>query len=734
VVSGVPIGTFCLVAGEVDRRLAGPSLECVDMDPAATEVLGDPALRALVDRLIPADDHPSGWQNGVGAFLAGVLDTDLRGRADVVRAGLAALDARARARGGGGFADLSAGAQDEVITDLLGGGTEAAVALGQLVRLTAQGYYGDPGNGGNPDRASWAMVGYRELPPGVRWPEPRAEPPPTVGWPAVRGHYDAIVVGAGAGGGVAACVLAEAGHRVLLVERGPWLSAADLRPDHLRNQRTVAGYSGEYDPPAGPPTAGNPRVFGGSRGEVVVWPTDFRWGNNAMTVGGGTRVFGAQAWRFCPEDFRMATEYGRPAGGSLADWPISYEDLAPFYDRAEWELGVSGDPAGNVHAGPRIRGYPMPPLPLNGTAEPLLRGARALGLSTSPVPMLINSVPYNGRGGCLNCGACVGFGCPGGFKNGTHNTVIPRAVATGRCDLLAGARVERVVTDGRGRVTGVALATLAGDIVRREVTAGRVFVAAGAIESARLLLNSASAREPGGLGNNADQVGRHLQAHVYAGALAVLDEPAQDCVGPGPCVSTNDFRHHNEGIVGGGMLANDFVMPPLLAWNVLAAQGVFPTWGLAGKEAMRTLYRRLVSIGGPIQEVPNPDARVTVDPGVRDQFGLPVARLSGRIHPEDRRTAAFLAARSVDWLNASGVRRVLPFVGVPEGPSAGQHQAGTCRMGTDPATSVTDPWGRVWGHDNLYVVDGSLHVTNGGVNPVLTILAMAYRIADAAGS
>jgi choline dehydrogenase-like flavoprotein len=716
------------------------------MDPAGADVLRDPALRALVDRLIPADGHPSGWQNGVGDFLAGILVADLRDRADAIRAGLAGLDARARACGGGGFAGLATGAQDEVIKDLLAGGGEAAAFLGLMIRLAAQGYYGDPGNGGNPDRASWDMVGYRELPPGARWPEPATESaaesvaesaaePATVGWSAVRDAYDAVVVGAGAGGGVTACVLAEAGHRVLLVERGPWLSTADLRPDHLRNQRTVAGYSGEYDAPAGPPTAGNPRVFDGPRGEVVVWPTDFRWGNNAMTVGGGTRVFGAQAWRFCPEDFRMATEYGTPAGGSLADWPISYEDLAPFYDRAEWELGVSGDPTGNIHAGPRTRGYPMPPLPLNGTAVPLLRGARALGLSTSPVPMLINSVPYNGRGGCLNCGACVGFGCPGGFKNGTHNTVIPRAVATGRCDLLAGARVERVVTDGGGRVTGVALAAeVDGDIVRREVTAGRVFVAAGAIESARLLLNSASAREPGGLGNNADQVGRHLQAHVYVGALAILDEPAQDCIGPGPCVSTNDFRHHNDGVVGGGMLANDFVMPPLLAWNVLAAQRSFPTWGLAGKQTMRTHYRRLVSVSGPIQEVPNPDARVTVDPGVRDRFGLPVARLSGRIHPEDRRTAAFLGARAVEWLDATGVERVLPFVGMPEGPSAGQHQAGTCRMGADPATSVTDPWGRVWGHENLYLVDGSLHVTNGGVNPVLTILAMAYRIADAAAA
>jgi choline dehydrogenase-like flavoprotein len=197
-------------------------------------------------------------------------------------------------------------------------------------------------------------------------------------------------------------------------------------------------------------------------------------------VGGGTRVFGAQAWRFCPEDFRMASTYGIPDGSSLADWPISYEDLEPDYDRAEWELGVSGDPAGNAYAGPRRRGYPMPPLPPNGTAAPLRQGAAMLGLATSPVPFLINSMPYNGRGACLRCGACVGFGCPGEFKTDTRNTVIPRAVATSRCDVLTETQAERVITDADGRVIGVALvAEAAGETMRRQVNADQVLLGSG---------------------------------------------------------------------------------------------------------------------------------------------------------------------------------------------------------------------------------------------------------------
>jgi choline dehydrogenase-like flavoprotein len=698
-------------------------------DPISTET-----LRALVERIVPADDHPSGWQAGVGDFLQRIVERDLADRAVLIRAGLDLLDAEARARHHDTpFADLPEPAQDALITDLLAGNSTqhwdpapADEFLRMIIRLSVHGYYGDPDNGGNRDAVSWDMVGYRALSDHATWPEHQRAPTPTIAWRDAQDDYDAVVVGAGAGGGVAACVLAEAGMRVLLVERGRWLASDDLRPDHLRSHRLPLGYSSTIEPPA----AWNPRVFVGSAGETVVWPTDMRWHKNAITVGGGTRVYGAQAWRFCPEDFRMASTYGIPDGSSLADWPISYEDLEPDYDRAEWELGVSGDPSGNAYAGPRRRGYPMPPLPPNGTAAPLREGSARLGVSTSPVPLLINSMPYNGRGACIQCGACVGFGCPGEFKNDTRNTVIPRAVATGRCDVLTETQAERVITDAQGRVTGVALAgEVAGETMRREISADQVLLGAGAIETARLLLNSPSEREHHGLGNNHDLVGRNLQGHVYAGGLAVFEEPVQNCAGPGPSIATNDYRHHNDGVVGGAMIANDFVPMPLFVYTQASMLGLIPSWGAASKQAMRHLYSRLVLMMGPVHEVPNPESRVTLDPVVRDHFGMPVARLSGALHPEDHKTAAFVSDRVVAWAEASGATRVVRVVLAPaEGPSAGQHQAGTCRMGNDPAMSVTDAWGRVWGHDNLHIVDGSLHVTNGGVNPVLTILALAYRV------
>jgi choline dehydrogenase-like flavoprotein len=567
------------------------------------------------------------------------------------------------------------------------------------------------------------MVGYDagpKRPPGA---EVVHVGPATTSFAAVADDYDVVVVGAGAGGGVAAGVLAEAGARVLLVDRGRLLAYDDIERDHLRNHRLpIRGHS------TGPEPEGNPRVVvnGEGRERVVAAPHLPDWHNNAMTVGGGTRVYQGMAWRFLPDDFRLASRYGVPEGSSLADWPISYDDLEPHYERAEWELGVAGDGGAHRVRGHRRRGYPMPPLPWNPEAEVLSRGARALGIDVGPVPVLINAVPRDGRARCVQCGECVGFPCPSDAKNGTFNTVIPRAVATGRCDLVPGCRALRVGTDGRGRVDGVVLLDVATG-ARRRVRTGHVVVAAGAIESARLLLASRSPHHPTGLGNGTDQVGRHLQGHLYAGAFGLFDEPVQDGRGPGVRIATCDFNHGPGGRVGGGVLHNEVVKLPILHWY-WALPPEAPRWGLDGKAAMRHHFRRTAHLFGPVQEVPNPEERVTLDEVVSDAAGLPVARLSGRLHPENLRAAADHEARARAWMEASGATRVWSLP-VDDGLTAGQHQAGTCRMGDDPATSVTDPRGRVHGHDNLWVMDASVHVTNGGFNPVLTILALAYRSA-----
>ncbi len=540
-------------------------------------------------------------------------------------------------------------------------------------------------------------------------------------------RYDVVVIGSGAGGGTAAGVLAESGRTVLVVEAGDWPETDVLAAGQLRNPRAEWGLP--MPTRSDDPADRRLLVSDGRRDEVS--PVEGGWGANATTAGGGTRVYGAQAWRFAPTDFAMAGSYGVPAGSALADWPISYADLEPYYSRAEWEIGVCGD-VGGAHAGPRSRAFPMPPLPTGPTTELLSTAARRLGLGTMAVPLAVNSGPYLGRPGCARCRLCVGFGCPVEAKNGSQNTMLPRAFATGRCVIALRTRALRIETDRSGRAVGVQLAGGTGQgIWRRSVAAGEIVVAAGAVESARLLLNSASATNPDGLGNATDQVGRQLQGHLYGGAFGVFAEPVDDLLGPGPSVATGDFRHGNPDLIGGGILANEFTLTPANLYKNAADVGLVPRWGEASKRGIRSLHRRLLRVMGPVQEVTSADSRVRVDTSAVDRFGAPVAVLSGGLHAEDVRSRAFLADRAADWLRAAGAEQVVVLAGTPgPGPSRGQHQAGTCRMGEDPARSVVDPVGRVWGHDNVRVADGSVHVTNGGVNPVLTIFANALRIAE----
>jgi choline dehydrogenase-like flavoprotein len=533
-------------------------------------------------------------------------------------------------------------------------------------------------------------------------------------------RYDAVVVGAGAGGGIAAAVLALAGKKVLLLERGRKIDFTSSGRDHLRNHRLA-----QYGHNTGPDLEGNPRVFVDPDGiERTVRPHEGGYNNIASGIGSGTVVYGGMAWRFHPLDFRMASTYGVPTGSSLADWPIGYDDLAPFYERAEWEIGVSGGPAAPEM--PERRPYPMPPMPATKKGTLLKAAAESLGWGTQAVPLLANSVARDGRLPCNHCQHCVGFACPTDAKNGTHNTVIKRAIESGNCDLHTNCTVSRITTDSAGKVTGVTF--FGSDGVERQVSAHVVVLAASAIETARLLLLSTSSAHPNGIGNRFGQVGRHLQGHVYTGATAMMDEKVYDGIGPGPTVATLKFNHGNPGIVGGGMLCDEFVYLPL-SFLKNERPPYVPSWGKAHKDWMRKAYTHTISVRGPIHEIPNAASRVTIDRAVTDRYGLPVARLSGTTHRESLRISEFMRRRAEEWLRAAGATEIWSG-SASQWLSAGQHQAGTCRMGTEPESSVVDERCRVHGHDNLFIADGSVNVTNGGFNPVLTIMALSFRTAD----
>ncbi len=216
-----------------------------------------------------------------------------------------------------------------------------------------------------------------------------------------------------------------------------------------------------------------------------------------MALGGGTRVWQGMSWRFLAEDFRMASTYGVPEHSTLVDWPFSYDELDPYYERVEWELGVAGDShLSAATRAPRTTALPMPVLRDNGLRKPYSDAAARLGWHPSPIPTAINSVPRDGRGACVGCPQCVGHSCPVDAKNGTHNTVIPKALATGNCDLLMSTQVVEILHDGRGNAAGVrAMHEVAGKVRELTVRACRVVVAAGAMETPRLLLASGIGNE-----------------------------------------------------------------------------------------------------------------------------------------------------------------------------------------------------------------------------------------------
>ena len=622
-------------------------------------------LRVAIDAVVPADDFPSASQAGGLRFWSRVTETERPEWADRVIAVLDLLDRRS----GGRFADLDVGARGAVLDGLVN--DPDFVWFAQLVNA---GFYADPGNGGNNDAASWRMLGWSPAPAGG-WPVEDVWVPdrgPMIRRDQVGARYDAVVVGSGAGGGVAAWALAWSGRSVLLVERGDYPDTAYLARDHLRNARTDSG----LDHRTLRSSAENPRTLLLGADPLVLPAWDPRYGSNADTFGGGTRVYGAQAWRFMPDDFAMASRYGIPDGSALADWPIGYDEMEPFYTQAEYEIGVCGSAEPHAGSTRRSRPYPMAPMPLTVPARRLLAGAEAIGLTTVPVPLAINSMPYDGRAGCARCRQCVGFSCPIEAKNGSHNTVLARAGATGNLSVLLGTRAERIVTDAAGQVTGVDLVgDVGGSRWRRSVAAEDVVVAAGAVESARLLLASASDREPDGLGNTHDQVGRHLQGHLYGGAIGIFDDVVNDLVGPGPSISTHDFRHGNDGLVGGGMIANEFVPTPVSTFGYLRHADLIGLHGLAAKQGLRRLLPRMQRVVGPVQEVTSADSRVRLDPLVTDSLGIPVARLSGRLHPNDLAVQHMLGERAADWLRAAGATTAIAYGSRPGEPRAEQWPA-----------------------------------------------------------
>jgi len=527
-------------------------------------------------------------------------------------------------------------------------------------------------------------------------------------------EVDFAIVGAGAAGGVMARELARNGFRVVVLEQGPYLREKDFKHDELA---IYQGHQLTNDP------ALSPQTFRKSASEKAKRRDFLGYGR---VVGGGTVHFTANYWRFHEVDFEERTRIGPVAGTGFDDWPIRYADLEPYYTKVEWEIGVSGQAGANPFDPPRSRPYPMPPLPIKPSGVLAEVAARKLGWHAAPAPMAVLSRPYRGRPACQHCGFCEAFGCEWQAKSSTLATMIPEAERTGRCAIRPNSYVRRVQTDARGVVTGVVYF----DADKREILqrAKAVVLCANGAETPRLLFMSASNQFPNGLANSSGVVGKHLMFNGGAFVGGLFDHEVNGHKSVQVSRYIQDFYRLDpkHGIVGGGGLDTRFDWYPI----TFAMDGLphdAPRWGAEYKRMLREYYTRSMYVLAHTTQLPLESNSITLDPELKDAWGLPAIRTTFAEHPNDLKLYQFFLDRATELLEAAGAKETWPF-GL-EAPYA-VHLLGTCRMGNDPTTSVVDRFHRAHDVPNLFIVDGSSFVTSGTGQPTQTIQALAFRAAD----
>jgi choline dehydrogenase-like flavoprotein len=365
----------------------------------------------------------------------------------------------------------------------------------------------------------------------------------------------------------------------------------------------------------------------------------------------------------------------------------------------------------------------------------LVPAARRLGWTPFHPPVAILSRPYRGRMACVHCPYCNGFGCEVGAKSSTLVSVIAEALATGNCRLLPDAFVREITVNHQGRPDGVVY-QLKGSSSWRNLRARAVVAACSATETPRLLLNSKSKFFPAGIGNEHDQVGRNIENDGGQFAYGLFDEIVTDQVGPGTCFGVDDFQFRNWGDGDGGsgrlahgILTNYHTRPPLGFVERVASAPNLPPFGRPLKEFYRKYFLRSIWLYMTCHTYPRDENRVDLDPVVRDGRGVAVSRITYHQHPKNFDEEVFMADRSEQLLREAGARTVVKPHPVRESKfGISTHQQGSCRMGNDPKSSVTDRTGRVHSVPNVYIADGSLLPNPAGANPSLTIQALAYWV------
>ncbi len=542
---------------------------------------------------------------------------------------------------------------------------------------------------------------------------------------------DVVIVGLGAAGGIFAGRLAAAGLRVVGLEAGPRFTHRDFSFDELaddfRNRLGEAKINAEV--PTWRPRPG---------GEATTSRAGRTVSLMVNGVGGGTIHYAGQHLRLAPWHFRVMTatvaRYGAdalPGDSTAVDWPVTYDELEPFYDAVEHELGVSGRGGVNPFEGPRSRDYPLEPLRRTGWTELIAEASRRRDLHPFSGAAAILSQPFDDRPACTYCGFCNFNGCHADAKASTFLNVIPQAQATGHFVVVPDARVVSLPVGLDGLAAG-ALYLAEGRAFFQPARA--VVLTAHTYENTRLLLLSRSKAFPDGLANNAGQVGRNAMSHLFIGMDGLFPGRKLNRFGGTwpQCTSIDDlnadnFDHTGLGFVGGGIINAVPEAKPI--GTALSTPPSVPRWGSAWKAWLAANGNSVGRLVATVESLPYEDSFLDLDPGHRDRIGMPVIRQTYRLHEQEDLRYDHLAAAMKELLLEAGAAETWPAR--PKLPAAPfQSVFGATRIGTDPAASVTDPFCAAHEVPNLVVVGASSFPTSGGYPPTATIQALAWRAAD----
>jgi choline dehydrogenase-like flavoprotein len=521
---------------------------------------------------------------------------------------------------------------------------------------------------------------------------------------------DVLVIGAGASGAAVSWRLASLGHSVLCIEQGDFQLPSDYPSSSSKWElRKLGSHSpfpnirmGDADYP-----------INDSESPISI--------ANFNAVGGSTILYSGHFPRMHPSDFRVKT-----LDGVAEDWPITYGDLEPYFELNDKMMGISGlegDPAY-----PPITGL-LPPVPMGAVGEVLARGYNKLGWHWWPSYAAIATRPHGHRSPCINLGPC-NTGCAQSAKSSVDVTYWPLALSLG-AQLMTNTRVLRIVTDEDGVAIGVAARQKDGSL--STITANRVVVACNGVGTPRLLLNSATHQHPTGLANSSDMVGRNLMLHPLGYVEGLFEDDLQSHLGPqGCCIASHEFyetREENEFVRGYSMQVLRGPAPLETALSGVLRREI--SWGESHHAGFARRFGHIASLATIIEDLPELDNRVTLDPHLRDGDGIPAPKVTYQISENSKKMLSQAIQNGRTLMKEAGAIKTYGFGPVRE---TGWHLMGTTRMGDDPSQSVVNSHGETHDIPHLYVADSSVFVTSGGVNPTSTLQAVALRIADAVGN